>query len=223
MKLGRIQRDGFAGPVARLVAVDPDRAVVIDLAAAEHRRLEAEGAAPSAARRLAEAYFPGSMAAAIGAGPELVPRAAQAVAAAGAEAELPIDGVVWLPAIDPPVARDAMAFEQHATTAYRRGLGEVPPAYYEIPAYYKASQAGFVGHEADVAWPAYTQEMDYELELGFVVGRPGRDLDPEQAAQHLFGVTIYSDFSARDIQSREMTMTLGPTKGKDFGTGIGPW
>jgi 2-keto-4-pentenoate hydratase/2-oxohepta-3-ene-1,7-dioic acid hydratase in catechol pathway len=102
-------------------------------------------------------------------------------------------------------------------------MGSVPDAYYEIPAYYKASSAGFVGHDEEVPWPAYTESMDYELELGFVVGRAGRDLDPGEAAGHLFGVTIYSDFSARDQQSREMTLTLGPTKGKDFGTGIGPW
>ena len=225
MRLGRIQRSSVDGALPRLVAIDPQREIAIDLAAAEAARLEAEGAMAEAARRIAAAYFPGSMAAAIAGGPDFLPRAAEAVASAGdsSPAVLPLASVRWLPAIDPPVARDAMAFEQHAATAYRRGLGEVPDAYYEIPAYYKASPAGFVGHEDTVPWPAYTQSMDYELELGFVVGRTGRDLDPKQAASHLFGVTIYSDFSARDIQAREMTLTLGPTKGKDFGTGIGPW
>jgi 2-keto-4-pentenoate hydratase/2-oxohepta-3-ene-1,7-dioic acid hydratase in catechol pathway len=223
MKLGRIERPSFAGPVARLVAVDPERGVVVDLAAAEERRLLGQGAGATGARRIAEAHFPGSMAAAIAGGPELVTRSAEAVADDDGAAALSIDEVRWLPAADPPVARDAMAFEEHATTAYRKGLGRVPEAYYEIPAYYKASPAGFVGHDEVVTWPAYSEEMDYELELGFVVGRPGRNLEPQQAAAHLFGVTIYSDFSARDIQSREMTMTLGPTKGKDFGTGLGPW
>jgi 2-keto-4-pentenoate hydratase/2-oxohepta-3-ene-1,7-dioic acid hydratase in catechol pathway len=223
MKLGRVERDSLDGPVARLVAVDPDRGVAVDLAAAERQRLEAGGASADGARRIAAAHFPGSMAAAIAGGEDFLTRAAAAAAAATADAVLPLGGLRWLPAIDPPVARDGMAFEQHATFAYRRGLGQVPDAYYDIPAYYKASSAGFVGHEATIPWPAYTREMDYELELGFVVGRGGRDLDPEQAAAHLFGVTIYSDFSARDIQSKEMTLTLGPTKGKDFGTGIGPW
>ena len=65
--------------------------------------------------------------------------------------------------------------------------------------------------------------MDYELELGFVVGRTGRNLSPEQAPSHLFGVTIFNDFSARDIQLNEMRLQLGPAKGKDFATAVGPW
>jgi 2-keto-4-pentenoate hydratase/2-oxohepta-3-ene-1,7-dioic acid hydratase in catechol pathway len=223
MKLGRIERDSPDGPVARLVSVDPDAGTVVDLAAAERQRLQAAGASADGARRVAAAHFPGSMAAAIAGGEELLERAAGAAAAAIGEAVQPLDDVRWLPAVDPPVARDAMAFEEHATTAYRKGRGDVPDAYYDIPAYYKASSAGFVGHGATIPWPAYTSDMDYELELGFVVGRGGRDLDPEAARAALFGVTIYSDFSARDIQAKEMTLGLGPTKGKDFGTGIGPW
>jgi 2-keto-4-pentenoate hydratase/2-oxohepta-3-ene-1,7-dioic acid hydratase in catechol pathway len=225
MKLGRILRESIDGPVARLVAVDPGRELVVDLAAAEHARLLGEGATPEAARRVAAAHFPGSMAAAIAAGSELLPRAERAMTAAGESGPsvLALGDVRWLPAVDPPVARDCMAFEEHAVTAYRKGMGSVPDAYYEIPAYYKASQAGFLGHDQEVPWPAYTESMDYELELGFVIGRAGRDLDAAAAAAALFGVTIYSDFSARDQQSREMTLTLGPTKGKDFGTGVGPW
>ncbi len=65
--------------------------------------------------------------------------------------------------------------------------------------------------------------MDFELELGFVIGRAGKDLTPEQAKAHLFGVTIFNDFSARDIQLEEMQGLLGPTKGKDFATALGPW
>jgi 2-keto-4-pentenoate hydratase/2-oxohepta-3-ene-1,7-dioic acid hydratase in catechol pathway len=65
--------------------------------------------------------------------------------------------------------------------------------------------------------------MDYELELGIVIGRSGKDLTPEQARSFLFGVTIFNDFSARDIQMREMQGMLGPAKGKDFATALGPW
>src|SRR5579864_142575 len=65
--------------------------------------------------------------------------------------------------------------------------------------------------------------MDYELELGFVIWRAGKDLTPEQALDYLFGVTIFNDFSARDIQMQEMMGLLGPAKGKDFATALGPW
>lgn len=74
-----------------------------------------------------------------------------------------------------------------------------------------------------MSWPSYTERMDYEMELGFVVGRSGRDLTPEEAADTLLGVTIFNDFSARDIQRTEMGGMLGPAKGKDFATGLGPW
>jgi 2-keto-4-pentenoate hydratase/2-oxohepta-3-ene-1,7-dioic acid hydratase in catechol pathway len=225
VKLGRIEREAIDGPVARLVTVEPERGRVIDLAVAEQLRLLDQGASVDAARRVATALFPGSMAAAIATGDEFLTRAAGAVAAAGNDerAVLSLEDVRWLAAVDPPMARDAMAFEQHAVNSYTRSRGSVPDSYYELPSYYKASSATFIGHEATVPWPAYTREMDYELELGFVIGRGGRDLDPDAAARHLFGVTVYGDFSARDRQRREMQSSLGPAKGKDFGTAIGPW
>jgi len=65
--------------------------------------------------------------------------------------------------------------------------------------------------------------MDYELELGFVIGKAGRNLTPQEALTHLFGVTIFNDFSARDIQGREMSSGFGPAKGKDFASALGPW
>lgn len=65
--------------------------------------------------------------------------------------------------------------------------------------------------------------MDYELELGFIVSRSGHDLTPQQAKEYLFGVTILNDFSARDIQINEIQGLLGPAKGKDFATALGPW
>jgi 2-keto-4-pentenoate hydratase/2-oxohepta-3-ene-1,7-dioic acid hydratase in catechol pathway len=65
--------------------------------------------------------------------------------------------------------------------------------------------------------------MDYELEIAVVIGRIGRDLRPDEALDHVLGVTIMNDLSARDVQAREMTAGFGPAKGKDFGTAIGPW
>ena len=79
------------------------------------------------------------------------------------------------------------------------------------------------GHDEEIPYPSFAQQIDYELELGFVVGGAGRNLDPEQAERLLFGLTIFNDFSARDIQAREMGLGMGPQKCKDFAYGIGPW
>src|SRR5205085_3988158 len=80
-----------------------------------------------------------------------------------------------------------------------------------------------VGHDASVFAPAGCAELDYELELGVVIGRGGRDIAPERAWEHVFGFTIINDFSARDLQRKEMSVGLGPAKGKDFATAVGPW
>jgi 2-keto-4-pentenoate hydratase/2-oxohepta-3-ene-1,7-dioic acid hydratase in catechol pathway len=125
--------------------------------------------------------------------------------------------------------RDCLAFEQHLRNTLL-GLAAamnvepiIPDVYYEKPIYYKGNPLTLIGHDKEVPWPDYSRRMDYELELGFVIGRPGKDLTPEQAKAHLFGVTILNDFSARDIQSIEMKGLLGPAKGKDFATALGPW
>jgi 2-keto-4-pentenoate hydratase/2-oxohepta-3-ene-1,7-dioic acid hydratase in catechol pathway len=223
MKLGRIQVEGPDGPVARLVCADLAAGRVTDLARAERLRLQRQGASAEAALRLAAALFPGSMAAAIAAGPLLLEAAARAVEAAGDDAALPLDQVRPLPPLDPPRLRDCMAFEGHIRNAYARLESPVPPQIYELPIYYKGNPGTLLGDGAEVPWPSYSRHMDYELELGFVIGRGGRSLTPEEARPYLFGVTIFNDFSARDAQAREMGGRLGPAKGKDFATAIGPW
>jgi 2-keto-4-pentenoate hydratase/2-oxohepta-3-ene-1,7-dioic acid hydratase in catechol pathway len=223
VKLGRIRLDGPDGPVARLVLADPPGGLAVDLLRAERLRLQRQGASPEAAQRLAEALFPGSMAAAIGAGPLLVEAVARAVEAAGDDAALPLDQVRPLAPLDPPRMRDCMAFEGHIRNSFGRLGSPVPPQIYELPIYYKGNPGTLIGHDAEVPWPAYSRSMDYELELGFVIGRAGRSLTPEEARGCLFGVTIFNDFSARDAQAREMGGALGPAKGKDFATAIGPW
>jgi 2-keto-4-pentenoate hydratase/2-oxohepta-3-ene-1,7-dioic acid hydratase in catechol pathway len=80
-----------------------------------------------------------------------------------------------------------------------------------------------IGHEAEVPWPGFIEYMDYELELGYVIGRRGHNLRPEEARAYLFGVTIFNDLSGRDRQHVEMGIGMGPTKSKDFAYGIGPW
>lgn len=127
------------------------------------------------------------------------------------------------PIVRPPAFRDFYAFEQHVKTARaRRGL-EVPPAWYEVPVFYFSNPNALVGHEAVVHAPQGCRELDYELELGIVLGHGGRDIPPSRAWQHVAGFTIVNDLSARDLQRLEMTVGLGPAKGKDFATAVGPW
>lgn len=130
----------------------------------------------------------------------------------------------FLPPIPrPPAFRDFYAFERHVKTARaRRGL-EVPPAWYELPVFYFSNHNALVGHDATVFAPAGSTELDYELELGVVIGRGGRDIAPERAWEHVLGFTIINDLSARDLQRKEMGVGLGPAKGKDFATAVGPW
>ena len=230
MKLGRILRESFEGAVPRLVVVQPEQKRVIDLASAEYHRLLATGASAEAARRLASALYPGSMSAAIAAGPTFLSAATRTAGAIESiSAVLPLEQAQWLAPLDPPVMRDCLAFEEHlrntlpGLAAAMNAEPRIPDVYYEKPIYYKGNPLTLIGHEQEVPWPDYSRRMDYELELGFVIGRPGKDLTPEQAKAHLFGVTIFNDFSARDIQSIEMKGQLGPAKGKDFATALGPW
>jgi len=112
----------------------------------------------------------------------------------------------------PASIRDFMAFEEHVRNARAtRGL-EVPPAWYEIPAFYFTNPGAVFGDGDEIPMPADTRQLDYELELACVLGPDGR---PE-------GFTIMNDFSARDLQALEMQVGLGPAKGKDFATALGP-
>ena len=127
------------------------------------------------------------------------------------------------PVVRPPSFRNFHAFEAHVKTARaNRGL-EVPPTWYEIPVFYFSNPTMLIGHDAEVCAPAGCAELDYELELGIVIGRGGRNISEERAWDHVYGFTIINDLSARDLQRREMSVGLGPAKGKDFATAVGPW
>ena len=123
----------------------------------------------------------------------------------------------------PPSVRDFYAFEQHVRTArQRRGL-EMEPDWYELPVFYFTNPAAVVGPGDEVAVPPGSQQLDFELEVAAVVGRGGSDLKPGEAEGHIAGYTVMNDWSARDLQRREMKLSLGPAKGKDFATSIGPY
>ncbi|MBI2940255.1 MAG: fumarylacetoacetate hydrolase family protein [Chloroflexi bacterium] len=123
----------------------------------------------------------------------------------------------------PPTIRDFYAFEEHVRRARSlRNLGMVPE-WYEFPAFYYSNPGNVLGLDSIVARPAYTQALDYELEIAAIVGRPGRDLTPDQAEEFIAGYAILNDWSARDVQRGEMAVGLGPAKAKDFATSLGPY
>ncbi len=118
--------------------------------------------------------------------------------------------------------RDFLAFENHVKNGAERRGTDVPDYWYEAPVYYKGNRRAIIGPDADCPWPPYTEWLDFELEMALVVGKRGRDVAREDAAAHIFGFTVFNDFSARDIQMREVTAWLGPAKGKDFANALGP-
>lgn len=104
-------------------------------------------------------------------------------------------------------------------------LEPLPEIYTRLPVYYITNRFSVAGHGATVIWPRYSQVIDYELEFGIVTRNKGANISAVHAREHIFGYTIFNDFSARDIQRVEMEGRLGPTKGKSFDGGnvLGPW
>jgi fumarylacetoacetate (FAA) hydrolase len=127
-----------------------------------------------------------------------------------------------LPPIQPLTLRDAYAFESHVKTANENRGRQVPEEWYRFPIFYYTNPNTVFGSDEVVPIPGYTQALDYELEIGAIIGKPGMNLEPEQAAETIFGFTIFNDWSARDIQQNEMKVGLGPAKGKDFASSLGP-
>jgi 2-keto-4-pentenoate hydratase/2-oxohepta-3-ene-1,7-dioic acid hydratase in catechol pathway len=120
--------------------------------------------------------------------------------------------------------RDFVSFEAHVAGVRRAVEGKegVPESWYKQPTFMFMSPHAVVGANDLVPIPAGCKLLDYELEVAAVIGQDGRDLTPEQAAEHIAGYTILNDWSARDLQSRDMRSGLGPAKGKDFASTLGP-
>ncbi len=127
------------------------------------------------------------------------------------------------PLPNPASLRDFFAFEQHVRMAFGKGGAPVPAEWYQIPVYYKSGHHNLIGTDAEVPWPSFTQKFDYELELAAVIGKRGSDIPVNRAAEYIAGFTVMNDFSARDMQRQEMKVKLGPAKGKDWCTALGPW
>jgi fumarylacetoacetate (FAA) hydrolase len=127
------------------------------------------------------------------------------------------------PILRPPTFRDFYAFEQHVATMWRRRSADVPEAWYRVPVFYFSNTSEIRGPGEAVWAPRGSSELDFELEVGAVVDTPARDLEPDTAEEAIGGYCIVNDWSARDLQREETTVRLGPAKGKDFATSIGPW
>lgn len=123
----------------------------------------------------------------------------------------------------PPSMRDGYAFRQHVETARRnRGLPMIAE-FDAFPVFYFTNHHGVVGPGPVRVMPLHLDKLDFELEAAVVVGKRGRNLKATEADAHVFGLTIMNDLSARTLQMEEMKLSLGPAKGKDFATSLGPW
>ena len=180
-----------------------------------------------------------SLQAIIEGGPEALHAAYSMLDKAPDEAVVDMQSLQLLSPLPAPVQmRDFLCFEKHLLQAFEAGIKiraaqsedpekaeaalrasgrfDVPQIWYQQPVYYKCNRFAVVGTGEDVVWPGYSSVMDYELEVAAVIGRQGKDIPVSAAMDHVFGFTIFNDFSARDAQTIEMEGMLGPAKGKDF-------
>jgi 2-keto-4-pentenoate hydratase/2-oxohepta-3-ene-1,7-dioic acid hydratase in catechol pathway len=234
MRLVSFELSTVTGPLTRIGAALPDGRYT-DLQSAYRAVLGDNGASREGAARLAAATIPSDMVAFIQNGTTALDAAQSAVDWVTAKDETGPDGATLVfapgavkllaPVPRPPLIRDFMAFETHLKNIYPKLGREIPPQWYELPVYYKGNPSA-VGGEGDIVpMPAYATNMDFEFEFAAVIGRGGSNIQRADALSHIYGYMIYNDFSAREIQQREMSVGLGPAKGKDFEKGhvFGPW
>jgi fumarylacetoacetate (FAA) hydrolase len=143
-----------------------------------------------------------------------------------ADAEEPMDASALAfgpPILQPPTFRDFYAFEQHVGTMWKRRDMEIPEAWYRLPIFYFSNVSEIRGPGDPVWAPRGSSELDYELEVAALIDTPVRDLEAARGEEAIGGYMVLNDWSARDLQREETTVRLGPAKGKDFASSIGPW
>lgn len=166
--------------------------------------------------------LPNSMQCLIEAGPKAW-QIARELIADSTEADHVAGAPLLLAPLPRPVRlRDASLFLEHMEVALTKAGLKMSPQFYEQVIYYNADNVHVSGHEAAIKWPSSSQHMDYELEWACVIGKGGADIAREDAAAHIFGFTIFNDWSARDLQFPFMEACLGPGAGKDFANTFGP-
>jgi len=128
----------------------------------------------------------------------------------------PVEGARLLAPLRPRSLRDFLTFEGHMKNALSRLGRPIPEEWYEVPAYYKGMPDTVIGPGEEIPWPPFTDRLDHELELAAIIGRRGKDVPRARALDHVFGYTIWNDVSARDVQTRELPIGMGPAKAKDW-------
>jgi len=138
-------------------------------------------------------------------------------------AEVPLDDLALVKPVTPVAMRDFMVFEEHILPRWRQtGRQRGPDVWYEQPIGYFSNTATIRGPRDPIEIPGGSQRLDFELEVGAILGRDAVSVTPEEAADRIAGFLILCDWSARDVQFHEMDGSLGPFKGKDFGSSLGP-
>ncbi len=137
---------------------------------------------------------------------------------------LPLSSVQLLaPVPFPASCRDGYAFRQHVAAARRNRKLDMIAAFDEYPVFYYTNHHSIVGPGEISCMPDHLEQLDFELEVAVVIGKSGRNIRAEHADAYIAGLMIMNDFSARTLQMEEMLLSLGPAKGKDFATAVGPW
>ncbi len=225
MRLVTYEIDTPLGPVRRTGALGPEDEVV-DLMHARAWAL-ASGGNP-VPLTVAPREVPTDMLELLRLGPEAIERARDAVARvldegveAAGDRPLRFDRRavrLLAPLPRPNSLRDFMAAEAHVKEMFK----EVPAEWFNLPVHWRCNVDAVVGPEVEIPWPSFTEQLDYELEVCAVLGTGGHRIPASSAEQHIMGYTIFNDWSARDIQFREMSVGIGPGVAKDFASSLGP-
>jgi fumarylacetoacetate (FAA) hydrolase len=137
---------------------------------------------------------------------------------------IPVDSVQLLaPVPFPTSCRDAYAFRQHVAAARRNRKVDMIPEFDQYPIFYFTNHHSIKGPGEVACMPDHFEKLDFELEAAIVICKHGRNIKAEEADEYIGGLMIMNDLSARRLQMEEMLLNLGPAKGKDFATTIGPW
>jgi 2-keto-4-pentenoate hydratase/2-oxohepta-3-ene-1,7-dioic acid hydratase in catechol pathway len=219
------------GPISRVGAIHADS--VIDLSATYAWQLHDRGVYEAV--ELASAMIPSDMVAFLSRWPFAREAAQEALSFAEG---LPVDAIspfgarvaygeadyrIQIP-LRPRRIKDYLVYEEHKKKSMARKGLEMPELWYRMPTYTNRNICGLANPGDDIAWPAYSEKLDFEFELAVVIGRKGRDISAAQALDYVAGITIYNDFSARDVQADEGRIGAGAGKSKDFDQGnvLGP-
>jgi 2-keto-4-pentenoate hydratase/2-oxohepta-3-ene-1,7-dioic acid hydratase in catechol pathway len=231
MKLCTFEVKTHLGRHQRLGGVIPDGIVDLNFACTWYLACHGE----SRPQAVADAVLPSSMLQFLQAGETAKSYAVRTLEAIGTKAKAHPQGIneetlvyepgqvkLLAPLPNPASLRDFFAFEDHVKMGFEKRGEPMPQEWYEIPVYYKSGHQNIIGSDQDVLWPSFTEKFDYELELAAVISKKGRDIPASKASDYIAGYTVMNDFSARDIQRKEMKVRLGPAKGKDWCTAFGP-